>query len=135
MFSKGDKRLQRKPKNKYGARKTLCSLGHPHPSGLEASVCEVLSLRLKAGDIRNLKYIATVKLGYGISWKLDFSFEQSPDWHLRYAEAKGAETRDYKLKLRMYREGCGEAPLEIWKGNARRPMLVQTVYPKAKGEA
>jgi hypothetical protein len=86
--------------NKFGARKTVCSLGHPHPSGLEASVCEVLILREKAGDIRNLKYQATVHLGFGIKWKIDWSFEQSPDWSLTFAEAKGVDTRDFKLMKR-----------------------------------
>lgn len=142
MFPKSPFGKKRVAANKYGARKTLCSAGHPHPSGLEASVCEVLLLRVKAGDIRNLKYQATVSLAFGIKWKVDWSFEQlvrDPEavlfkthWEIRFAEAKGAETRDYRLKLRMWKEGCGPAPLEIWKGSARRPMLVETIYPKEK---
>jgi hypothetical protein len=118
--------------NKFGAKKTLCSAGHPHPSGLECSVCEILLVRQRAGDIRNLKWQHTVHLAFGIKWKVDWSFERGPDWMLVFAEAKGAEDRGYKLKLRMWREGCGPAPLEIWKGNARRPMLVETIYPKER---
>jgi hypothetical protein len=41
-------------KHKFGARRTFCSIGHHHPSALEASVCEILILREKAGDIRNM---------------------------------------------------------------------------------
>lgn len=131
---------KQKGKNKFGAKKTVCSLGHPHPSALEASVCEVLILREKAGDIRNLKWQATVHLDYGIKWKVDWEFEQlvrdteavvyKTFWQNRFAEAKGAETRDYRLKLRMWKEGCGPAPIEIWKGTAKRPMLVETIHPK-----
>lgn len=127
------------PKNKYGAKKTLCSLNHAHPSGLEASVCQILQLREKAGEIRNLKYQSTVHLGYGIKWKVDWGFEYhvlahtglGPCWVWSpwFAEAKGAETRDYKLKLRMWKGGCGPAPLEIWRGTARRPMLTETIHP------
>jgi hypothetical protein len=133
-----------KTRNKYGAKKTTCSLGHPHPSQLEASVCEVLILRQRAGEIRELKYQATVHLAFGIKWKVDWEFEQrckvtisgvcTETWWQMFAEAKGAETRDYRLKKRMWKEGCGPAPLEIWKGTAKRPVLVETVYPKEKGE-
>lgn len=137
--------FQKRPKNKFGAKKTQCSLNHFHPSALEASVCEILVLRERAGEIRNIKYQATVHLAYGIKWRVDWSFEEklidretisTPDmfnWMPKYAEAKGVETVDYKLKLRMWREGCGPAPLEIWKGSASRPMLVEVVHPK-RGE-
>jgi hypothetical protein len=122
-------------RNKYGAKKTTCSLGHPHPSALEASVCEILILREKAGDIRELKYQSTVHLAFGIKWKVDWEFEQCQnssnniecEWVQRFAE-----TRDYRLKLRMWKNGCGPAPIEIWKGSARRPMLVETIWPEAK---
>jgi hypothetical protein len=137
-----EKTLRRKKSNKFGAKRTVCSAGHPHPSGLEASVCETLILRQRAGDIRNLKWQSTVTLAFGIKWKVDWEFEQkfverdcasSPNivaWLQRFAEAKGAEDRGFKLKLRMWREGCGPAPLELWKGTAKRPTLVETIYPK-----
>lgn len=116
---------------KFGARKTICSLRHEHPSALESAVCELLILREKAGDIRNLKYQHTVTLDYGIKWKVDWSFEQSPDWHLRFAEAKGAKTRDFALKLRMWK-GCGAGPLELWRGTHRRPTLEKIYTPEGK---
>ena len=121
-----------RPKNKFGARKTVCSQGHPHPSALECSVCELHILREKAGEIRNLKWQHTVHLAFGIKWKVDWSYELAPDWTLAFSEAKGAEDRGYKLKIRMWREGCGIGPLEIWKGDARRPRLVETIVPKEK---
>ena len=117
-------------KNKFGAKKTICSLGHPHPSGLECSVCEIHILREKAGDIRNLKWQHTVLLDYGIKWKVDWSYEQGPDWVLSFSEAKGAEDRGYKLKLRMWKAGCGPGTLEIWKGSHLRPVLMEVISPK-----
>ncbi len=116
--------------HKYGARKTVCSVGHHHPSALESSVCELLILREKAGDIRILKYQASVELAYGIKWKIDWSFEQGPDWILTYAEAKGADTPDFRLKLRMFREGAGKGPLELWRGTHARPYLEKIIHPK-----
>lgn len=120
---------QKKP-HKFKAERSVCSAGHPHPSKLEAAVCDLLLLRQRAGDIRNLKWQATVDLAFGVKWKIDWAFEQAPDWKLTYAEAKGAETRDYKLKLRMWEGGGGpRCRLEIWKGSHRRPMLFRVITP------
>jgi hypothetical protein len=120
-------------KHKYGAKQTLCAWAkHPHPSGLEASVCDLLALRQVAGDIRNLRWQHTHALAYGISWKIDWSFEQGPDWRLTFAEAKGKEDREFKVKFRMFKEGCGSGPIEFWKGTWRRPMLVGVYWPKEK---
>jgi hypothetical protein len=117
-------------RHKYGARKTTCALNHPHPSALEAAVCALLQLREKARDISMLKWIASVDLGYGIRWKCDFSFldrDGKPTW----AEAKGAEDATYKHKIKMWRNGAGPGPIEIWKGTWQRPRLVEIVTPKA----
>ena len=120
-----------KTKHKYGARKTRCKfLNHEHPSGLEAAVCDILSLRVKANDIRNLKYQHTVELDYSIRWKIDWSFEQSPHWVLTFAEAKGKETDDFSFKLRMWKNGCAKGPLEMWRGTWQRPVLTEIIMPK-----
>ena len=126
--------------NKFGAKKTLCKwAAHPHPSRLEASVCDLLALRQKAGDIRELKWQHTVHLAFGIKWKVDWSFEQEVRdgthdgyftfWQQRFAEAKGVEDRGFKLKLRMWKEGCGPGPLELWRGSYQRPYLDRIYFP------
>lgn len=121
--------------HKYNAEKALCQWAkHPHPSKLEAAVCDMLHLREAGGDIRNLKWQATVHLGFGVKWKVDFKFEQSPDWHERWAEAKGKEDRDFKLKFRMWKEGCGPGPLEMWRGEWRRPYLERVYWPAGGDE-
>ena len=127
-------RYLKKKASKYGAKRTLCSENHPHPSGLEASVCELLILRQRAKEIRNLKWQHTVHLGSGIKWKVDWSFERAPDWHPMLAEAKGVEGRDYRMKLKMYQNGGGTCPIEIWKGSAARPRIVEVVVPKAASD-
>lgn len=118
--------------HKFGARKTVCSMGHPHPSALEASVCQLLRLREKAGEIRNIKWIATVHMPYGVTWKCDFSFEQnrSEVWLPTWAEAKGVETADYRIKIKMWENGAGPGPIEIWKGSYRNPTLAKVVIPR-----
>lgn len=133
MLNKRNFMMSKKNAHKYNARKTHCKwANHPHPSGLEAEVCDILALRQKAGDIRNLKWQQTVELDYGLRWKVDWSFEQSPDWHFRLAEAKGKEDATFKHKYRMYTQGCGKWPLEMWRGTWKRPYLDKIVFPKNK---
>lgn len=113
-----------KPKNKYGARRTVID-GEHFPSAFEASVwCLLKQLH---GE-RNVKRYPSVKLPGGVKWKVDFEVldEKVGD---SYDEAKGVETADYKVKLKLYRE-FGLRPLRIWKGDAKRPFIAEVIYPK-----
>lgn len=112
--------------NKYGA---VASDGFP--SQLERATHMVLLMREKAGEIRNLKRYATVHLPFGVTWKIDFSFEDAATGELRYAEAKGKWTADAGIKLKMYRH-VGPAPLEIWQQGRGGPVLVETIVPKER---
>lgn len=110
--------------HKYGAKAT-----GGFGSKLEAAVGGYLELREKNGDITDLKRQQTVVLQDGpanqrIAWKLDFSFIENGV--LTYAEAKGFETEDYKLKLKLYR-GKRPAPLEIYKGRAENFQMVERI--------
>ena len=93
-------------------------------------MCAILQARVRTGEISDLKWQASVALPMGIRWKVDWSFMR--DGVKVYAEAKGFETRDYKLKLKIWRE-AGPAPLEIWKGTPQRAVLTETVIPKLGG--
>jgi|ERR1035437_5925085 hypothetical protein len=115
-------------KNKYGAIRTVCALGHPHPSKLESAVCQMLQIRVRAGEIKELKWQHTVELDYGIKWKIDWSFVDVKSGDLSFVEAKGVSTSDYKLKLKMFRE-CGLGPLEIWKGSSKKCYCVERIIP------
>lgn len=115
-------------KNKYKAVRT-----NGFSSKFENAVHEVLLLKQKLGEVKNIKCQQTVVLIPGpatvrIAWKVDFSYE-APSGETRYVEAKGVETSDYKLKLKLWRSNPPYA-LEIYKGHYSRPKLVETIEKK-----
>lgn len=129
-----------KPRNKYGARKTVVDGVH-FPSKLEAAVwCAILK---HPNGFTCVKRYPSVRLPGNVTWKIDFesfewdlvlSKETGVDvWRSCYHEAKGVETADYKVKLKLYRE-FGDRPLHIWKGSAKKPFISETVIPKNMGE-
>lgn len=110
--------------NKYNAKPC-----RGFPSKLEAAVYDILILREKSGEISDIKRQQTVVLQEGsrdvrIAWKVDFSFVKKTE--LVYAEAKGIETMDYRLKLKLWRKNP-PATLEIYKGDYRRVKLIETI--------
>jgi len=115
---------KKKKPNKYGAKAT-----GGFGSQLEAAVGGFLELREKNGEITDLKRQQTVVLQDGpqnqrITWRIDFSFIENGV--LTFAEAKGFETEDYKLKLKLYR-GKRPHPLEIYKGIASNFQMVERI--------
>jgi hypothetical protein len=121
--------------HKYGARRSVCaSAGHPHPSALEASVCDLLHLRQHAREIQDLKWQATVHLTRSVRWKIDWSFTVCATGEACFAEAKGKWTADAGIKLNLWRDGFGPGRLEIWQGTHKRPRLVEIVVPGRRGE-
>lgn len=97
-------------------------------SKLESAVHDLLKLRERSGAISDIKQQVSVDLGFGIKWKVDFSFVDNGQ--TVYAEAKGVETERYRMCLKLWRGGQGPGPLEIWKGDYKRPRLVELVNPK-----
>lgn len=100
-------------------------------SKLEKAVYIKLLDRQRLGLIKNLKRQQRVILQEGsrdrqITWRLDFSYENVETGKLEYAEAKGYETPDYKIKLKLWR-GRPLAPLEIWKGTHQNPKVVERI--------
>jgi hypothetical protein len=115
------------PKSKFGAMRTADGF----PSKLEASVFQILQLREKAGQIKEIKRQEIVILQDGpsnrrITWRVDFSFIEVKTNQKWLCEAKGVETEVYKLKLKLYR-ARGTSPLEIWKGTHKAPILYEIV--------
>ena len=119
---------------KFGATRTNHA-GRSFASKLEASVFDLLTLREKAGEIRDIRCQHTVDLGFDIRWRVDYSFEEVATSERVWAEAKGLETPDYALKLKLWRNGCGPGRLEIWKGTHVRPRLVEVVKPHGMKQA
>lgn len=117
---------------KYGSRKTKCSWAqHPHPSALEASVCDQHHLLEVAGQITEFKWIASVQLTRRVKWKVDFSYWDVVRAKRVWVEAKGAEDLGYKVKKTLWSEGFGPGELQIWKGNYLRPKLVEVIIPES----
>ncbi len=112
-------------RNKFRAVRT-----NGFASKFESAVHDVLVIRERAGEIRNIKMQQGVNLLGGIRWKIDFSFEEKARaWSIAYAEAKGVETADYRIKLKLFKADP-PAPLEIWKGNYKRPKMVERIEAK-----
>lgn len=116
-------------RNKYGAKRA-----DGFPSKLEAAVYGILLTRERLGEIKSIKRQQTVVLQDGgretkITWRVDFSFSDCATDACCYAEAKGFETADYKIKLKLWRANP-PARLEIYKGDYRRPKLVEVIERK-----
>lgn len=119
----------RSNKRKMGNDLATCPVNHSHRSKLEASVCATLYLRKRAGEFKEILIEQTVYLTEArIPYVVDFCCE-TPGGQLVYVEAKGFETASWRTKLKLW-ASYGPAPLEIWKGNAYRPMLHKIVKPK-----
>lgn len=113
-------------KNKYGARAT-----GGFPSRLEAAVYGKLLLREKLGEIRDIKRQQQVVLQGGsnetrITWRLDFSAVDCKTDKVFYVEAKGFETNDFRIKLKLWKM-LKPATLEIWKGGYMRPFMAERI--------
>lgn len=103
------------------------------PSKLESALYDFLLLKEKAGEIKNIKLQQAVILQEGppkvrISWKVDFSSERADTGETVYHEAKGIETSDYKLKLKLWRKNP-PARLEVYKGTYKRLFLALVIDP------
>ncbi len=114
-----------KGKANYGAVKT-----NGFASKMESAGYDMLRLRELAGDITSIKCQQAVTLAQGnglkIKWKIDFSYVIK---QLEYCEIKGFENQSYRLKLKLYKMNP-PAPLEIFKGSARKLFLAERIEKK-----
>lgn len=113
-------------RHKYGAQRT----GN-FSSKLESAVHDILVLRERAGEITDIKCQVQVELSAAkIIYKPDFSYVDIQTGVTRYAEAKGFVTPEFNLKKRLWK-AYGPGPLEIYKGDYRRPSLAEIVESAA----
>ncbi len=118
-------------KNKFKAVRT-----NGFASKFENAVHEILLFKQKLGEVRNIKCQQTVVLipgppGVRIAWKIDFSCENKEfNWETEYVEAKGVETSDYKLKLKLYKHNP-PARLTIYKGSYQRPKVYEIIEKRS----
>lgn len=110
--------------------------GMSFPSQLEGSVYQMLLLRERAGEIRNIQQQAAVRLkekckecGEGpVVYKVDFSAEDCKTGETFYIEAKGVVTPPFAKRRRLWKANP-PAKLEIWTGSWRNPKLTEVIEP------
>ncbi len=114
-------------KSKFNARSS-----DGFPSKLEKAVYDLLLLREKAKEIKDIKRQVRVELTRAaIATKVDFSFTYVRDGSTGYAEAKGPETERWIIIKKLWAK-YGPAPLEIFKGRHTNAQLVEIVVPEGK---
>lgn len=117
-------------KLKYGNKKIEYG-GRSFSSRLESSVYELLYLQQLAKEIKDIQCQVHVHLtDADIVYVSDF---KCIDKHgeVFYAEAKGYETPEWRIKLRLWKY-YGPAPLHIYRGKYKAIRLDEIVIPKQK---
>lgn len=112
-----------------GNTPTVCALGHSHPSKLESSVCQILQLREKAGEIKILQvqdhiYLTLARIGY----IPDFKCQYVKSGEIFWVEAKGYPNEKWPMKKKLWKF-YGPGALEIWMGSYLKPVLTETIIP------
>jgi len=103
--------------------------GHSFASQLEAAVFNLLTLREKAGEIKEIQHQDHIYLTNArICYIPDFKFFDLKTEEYTWAEAKGFETPEWKIKKRLWQH-YGPGRLEIYKGSAKRITLAETLTP------
>lgn len=114
--------------NKFNAKRT-----NGFASKLESAVFDILTLRQRAGEIKDLRCQHVVVLQDGpkeikINWKIDYSYTDTSTNRLCFAEAKGVWTQDFIIKLKLFKK-LGIGQIEIWGGNWRSPKILEKWVP------
>lgn len=116
-------------KNKFNRTKVK-KLGYTFDSKLESAVHDILLLRERAGEIKEIKQQVNVHLTLAkILYKPDFSYVDCATGETVYVEAKGFPGPIFNLKKRLWKF-YGDGKLEIWKGTYQKPYLDEIVIPQ-----
>jgi hypothetical protein len=119
-------------KNKYGNLSGQCSRGHSHRSKLEISVCNIIDLREKAGEIKLIQVEDHVKLSGWYTYIADFKVQDMDTGEIFWIEAKGDARGRWPSTKKGWRH-CGPGKLEVWMGDYRNPFLKEILFPKFNG--
>jgi len=123
--------IQRKKKqDRYGVQK-FEAYGESFRSKLEFAVRNLLKMREAAGEIEMLNREDHVRLGPArFLYIPDFKCRDIKTNEIFWVEAKGKETETWRRNYRLWKIH-GPGRLEIWKGNAAAPKLVEILIPRA----
>lgn len=103
--------------------------GHSFASQLEAAVYNLLLLREKAGEVKEIQHQDHVYLTKArICYIPDFKFIDLKTNEESWAEAKGFETSDWKIKKKLWKF-YGPGKLEIYKGSSKKITLSEVIIP------
>lgn len=109
--------------------------GRFYASTAERDYHRELLLREAAGDVRLIEVQPKVMLLAGISYRPDYCFQErglnKEQWRKVWVDVKGAMTREFLLKLKLWRES-GPGPLKIVQRSGRnaRFVTVREILPK-----
>lgn len=117
----------RRNKTRYGNEPVPMPSGHSYRSKLEASVHQILLVMEKAGELNQIEREVSIRLPpHNRRWVVDFRV-----WDLKlgcvvWHEAKGAEQDRWKHLLDLW-PIFGPAPLSVWHGDWKRPLITETI--------
>lgn len=115
-------------RGKFGNKKQELD-GYSFSSKLEAALYLRLKVRESAGEIKDIKCQETIYLTDArIIYKPDFSFFYILGGKKRYAESKGFETPEWRIKRRLWMH-YGPEKMEIWMGSHTNIFLKETIGP------
>lgn len=100
-------------------------------SKLETAVKEIYQRSQDAGEISELRFQPLVYFSCGMRWRPDAVYFCHARNTRVWVEAKGLSGKNYLICKKLWEDGYGPGPLEIWKGSFQRPLLVQTIIPRA----
>lgn len=96
----------------------------------EANLYDHLCWLEKAGKIRGIRCQVTVYLTEArIMYKPDFAFTEASSGECIYAEFKGFETPEWRIKRRLW-EYYGPGRLQVFKGSAESLRMTEEIVPK-----
>lgn len=108
---------------------STCNYGHSHRSKLESSVCQMIYLRERAGEIRLLQVEATVYLTLArYKYIPDFRCVDVKTNEVFFIEAKGYPDKRWPTTKKLWKF-YGPGRLEIWSGSHIRPTLDEEIIP------
>lgn len=119
---------------KYNNKRVEDASGRTFGSKLERAVFDLLCLREKAGEIKDIQQQDTVYLTKArIQYIPDFKFINTKTNEPEWAEAKGLETPVWRLKRKLWPH-YGPGKLEVYKGRENNVVLHETLTRKFKGD-
>lgn len=100
--------LNGKKEHKYKARRTVCRLGHYHPSNVEKEYCDKLQMLKEALHIQDFEYQKSYDLNLGGksfgAHKPDFTITEASG-NVVIHEVKGVITQAWLMKKKLF-EAC-----------------------------